>query len=477
MNRILAPLVLIAAQVAASQTLPAQAAPVAPVTQVAANRPLDAIVAIVNDQVITRFDLRDAVLGRIQNQEVAEPKDSVGMLALERETLTDMIQDELLIQAAKDLKITIADADISPQVDAQIRNTKLKMTETQFRNELMNAGLGTPEDYRKFLMDQLRRRYTRERVIQKLTQDGKIVPISVAEPEITAEFEKAKQFLPKKPPTVSFKQIVIAPQPTAAAKEAARAKADSVLAQIKAGADFEKIAKRESMDLETKETGGDLGWIRRGTQLPEFERYLFGSGFNAPVAPGQLSPVFETPFGFHIIRVDRAQGAAEVKVHQILITAKIDSNDIEKTRKLADSVADLLRKGTPFDSLAKKYHDYLGREETNIPPFWRDSLPITYQKGFDGKKVGDIMAFQIAGSAKRPDVPKFVVAQLLTVDEGGDRTLSEMREAVRSELAQRGGVRRYIDQVKKRSFVEIKLDAVEAGAAKPVVPGSPPGGR
>jgi len=422
--------------------------------------PLDGIVAIVNDVPITRYDLRDAVLAKIQRREADEPKDSAAAAALQKEVLDEMIQDELLIQLAKDLKITISDADISPQVDAQVRDTRSRFpSEAEFRSELLKASLGTPEDYRKFLMDQYRRQITRQRVIQKLTQDGKIVPVSVSDAEIAAEFDKAKEFLPKKPPTVTFKQIVIAPQPTPAAKAAAKAKADSVLAQLKNGADFEKIAKRESMDLETKETGGDIGWIRRGTQLPEFERWLFGSPFQAAVPPGQMSPVFETPFGFHIVRVDRAQGAAEVKAHQILITAKIDSADIERTRKLADSVAVLLRSGVPFDTLAKKYHDYAGREETSIlTPFWRDSLPVTYQEGFAGKKPGDVVAFQIAGSAKRPDVPKFVVAQLLTVDEGGDRTLAEMREAVRSDLAQRGGIRRYIDSIKKRSFVQVMLD-------------------
>ncbi|MGH7620335.1 MAG: peptidylprolyl isomerase, partial [Gemmatimonadaceae bacterium] len=435
MNRFLAslaPLALVAAHAAGAQT-PSTPAPAA--TPV---RALDAIVAIVNDQPITRFDLRDSVLAKISRHEVDEPKDTAAMNALEYSTLMDMVQDELLIQSAKDLKITVADADISPQVDAQIRNAKLQMSEAEFRAELVKAGLGTPEEYRKYMMDQYRRQDLRERVIAKLQQDGKIVPVSVSEPEISAEFDRAKQFLPPKPPIVAFKQIIIAPQPTQAAKEAARAKADSVLAQIKGGADFEKIAKRESMDLQTKETGGDLGWIRRGTQLPEFERWIFGSSFQSAVQPGQLSPVFETPFGFHIIRVDRANGAAEVKVHQILITAKVDSNDIEKTRKLADSVATVLRSGAPFDSLAKKYNDYVGREETNIPAYPRDSLPVTYQKAFEGKKVGDIVAFQIAGSAKRPDVPKFAVAQLTTLDEGGVRTLQEMRDAVRSELAQRG---------------------------------------
>src|SRR5215469_10209331 len=122
MNRLLVPFVFAAVQAIGSQSLAAQAAqPPQPTTPIQ----LDAIVAIVNDQPITRFDLRDAVLARIQQKQAEEPKDSAAMLALERDVLNDMIQDELLIQSAKDLKITITDADISPQVDAQIRNAKL----------------------------------------------------------------------------------------------------------------------------------------------------------------------------------------------------------------------------------------------------------------------------------------------------------------------------------------------------------------
>src|SRR5581483_2550174 len=202
-----------------------------------------------------------------------------------------------------------------------------------------------------------------------------------------------------------------------------------------------------------------IGWARRGDNLPEFDRWLFGSQFNAPLAPGQMSPVFETPFGFHILRVDRVSGP-EVKAHQILIMAKVDSADLARTQKLADSVAAALRAGTPFDTLAKKYHDYAGKEETSIlTPFWRDSLPVSYQQAFTQKKPGDIVAFQIPGSAVRPDVPKFVVAQLLTVDQGGERTLGEMRSAVRSELAQRGGIHRYVDGLKKQTYVYIRPDA------------------
>lgn len=444
----------------AAASLHAQAVPTPPIA-------LDGIVAVVGDQPITRYDLREAVLARIQHGEVKEPKDSAAAYALDSLVLDDMIQDELLLLKAKDLKIEVADADITPDVDRQVAQVRAGYgSEAEFTTALARASMGSPAEYRRFLMDQYRRQVTKQKVLRKLTTDNKIIPINVTEQEITAEFEKSKEFLPKKLATITFKQIVIAPVPTPAAKEVARVKAESLLAQLKAGADFERVARRESMDPLTKETGGDLGWARRGANYPEFERWLFGQGFLAALSPGQLSAVVETPYGYHIIRVDRVQ-PGEVKARQILIVPKIDSADIARTQKLADSVADRLKAGVLFDTLAKKFHDYAGKEETSIT-YTRDSLPVSYQKALILRKPTDVVAFQIAGAASRPDIPKFVVAQVITVDEGGDRTLDELRTAVRSELSQRGGVRRYIDTLRRQTFVAVRL--ADASPAEPTKP-------
>jgi peptidyl-prolyl cis-trans isomerase SurA len=420
---------------------------------------LEGIVAVVGDAIITRFDLQEQVIARIQRREVPEPKTRADTASLQRETLQDMIEEELLLQKAKELKIEVADADITPAVDNQVKGIRAQFTsETEFRTALSRAAMGTPDEYRKYLMDQMRRQAMHQKVLAKLRQDGKIIPVNVTDEQIAAEWEKAKPFLGPKPATVTFKQIVIAPRPSDAAREVARVKAESLLVEIKRGGDFERIVKRESMDAQTKDIGGDLGWMRRADNLPEFDRWLFGGPFQAPLAPGQVSQVFETPYGFHIVRVDRVQ-VGEVKARQILIVPKIDSSDIARTQKLADSVVALWKAGTPFDTLARRYHDYKGKEETSLlTPWVRDSLPATYQKAFLLRKPNDIVTFQIPGSAQRPEIPKFVVAQLLTVDEGGERTLPEMKIAVRNELAQRGGVRRFVDQLRKQTYVSVRLD-------------------
>lgn len=424
---------------------------------------LDAIVAVVGDQPITRFDLQQRVIQMIQERQITAPTDAAGQRALEKQVIDQMIDEELILQKAKELKVEVADQDVAPDVDKQVKQVRSQFTsEAEFRDAIAKAGLGTPEEYRRMLTDQLRRQMTLQKTMAKLRQDNKITPVNVTESEVEAEFQRTRQFLPPRPAAVTFKQIVIAPQPSPAEKEVARVKAESILAEIRRGSDFEQLAKRESMDETTRQTGGDLGWQRRGDNTPEFERWLFGP-YSLP--PGKTSPVVETPFGYHIIRVERVQ-PAEVKARQILIKPTIDSNDVARTARLADSVAKLLKAGTSFDTLARKYNDYAGKEETSLlTPFPRDSLPPTYQAAFKDAKPNDIVVFRIPGST--PEVPKFVVAQLLTVTQGGERTLADMRDIVRDNLAQAGAVRRYLDSLKKQTYVSVRLDDVGPVAAKP----------
>jgi peptidyl-prolyl cis-trans isomerase SurA len=416
--------------------------------------PLDAVLAVVGDQVITCYDVKERINQLIQGGMPAPTTDSARK-AIGRQTIQEMVEQELLLQKAKELKIEAPDNEISAAVDKQIRETRLKFpSEAEFRGALTSAGMGTPEEYRSYLLEQFRRNSLLERTMTKLRQDSKLVPVNVTNAEVEAEFARAKPFLGPKPASVTFRQIVIAPQAGAAAKDVARVKAESLLAELKRGSDFERVAKRESMESQTKDLGGDMGWIRRSDR-PEFERFLFGQ---FSLRPGQLSPVIETPFGFHILRIDRVQ-TGEVRARQIMIAPKIDSTDIARTAKLADSVAAMWKAGVPFDSLAKKYHDYAAKEETSLlTPFEREKLPPSYQTGFAGKKANDIAVFQIPGAS---DVPKYVVAQLVTLDEGGERTLAEMRETVRGNLAERGAVRRYLDSLKRQTYVSMRLEAVD----------------
>jgi peptidyl-prolyl cis-trans isomerase SurA len=450
LKRLSLSLVLFAAPLAAQPARPASSQSI----------PLDRIVAIIGDQPITEFDVQERILQK-QQQGLRLPSDTAALKQLERDVVNEIVDEELLTQKATELKVTVDDKDVTSTVDRRLKDIRAQFrSEQEFRTELAKAGLGTPEEYKRFLSEQLKRQQLLDRVVRKLREDGKIIPANVSEADVREAFEKNKEQMPPRLPSVTWRQIVINPKPSEQAKAIAKAKAESVLVQLKQGADFELIAKRESMDSTTRELGGDLGWQRMGVYVPEFERWVFGM---YALPPGQLSPVVESPFGYHIIRVDRVR-QGEVKARHILIRPVVDSAQVRKARLEADTVAAQLRANVSFDTLAKKHHDYANKEDTSIlDPFVRDSLPPSYQTAFAGKKKDDIVVFPI-GPQGGP--PKFVVAQLLSVQEGGPRTLDEMREFVRNRLAEEGGMRRYLDSLRKQNYVDIRLDANNL-AAKP----------
>lgn len=451
-----APAALLAQQPAPSPTPAPPAAQPAPAPALAAPVSLDRVVAVVGDVPITQSLLRERIIQKKQ-EGAAIPTDSAAFRAFSLAALNELVDEELLLAKAKELKIEVPDADLASTVDKQYKAIRSQFgTDNEFRTELAKAGYGTPEEYRRFLTDRIRRNELISRATRQLRDEGKIVQANVTDAEVQEAFERNKAALPKREASVTWRQIIIAPKPSAEAKERARAKAESLLADIKHGADFEQLAKRESADSASRINGGDLGWTRRGRMVPEFDRWLFG--FYA-LAPGQLSPVVETPFGFHIIRVDRVN-AAEVKSRHILITPVIDSADVARARLEADSVAAAWRSGASFDSLAKKHHDFRSLEETTLlTPYPRAQLPAQYQRAFADAKVGDVVVFDIPGNANIP--LKIAVAQLASAEEGGDLTLKEVKERFRQRLAEEGGVRRLLEGLRKQTYVSVRPDAID----------------
>ncbi len=447
----------------AQSAQPPAKAPAAPVktaadtVKKAVGIPVDGIAGIVGDQVVLVSEVQAEAMRRRSNGLQIRTQEE--MIKLLTEVRDQLLEAELLVQKAKAEKVEVNDAELNRTVDEQEKKVRAQFkTELEFRAALKEAGFGGYEEWRKMQLDLLKRDNMQRDLLQKLKRDGKMTAVNVSEAEVTQAYNENKDRLPRKEARVGLRQIVLATQPSDAAKKRARAKIDSLRAELeKHPEDFESMAKKESMDQASKDLGGDLGWNRRGRMVAEFDRMMFA------LNPGVISPVVETAFGYHIIRVDRVQ-PAEVKARHILIQWKLDSADEKNAHTRADSIANAWRKGANFDSLSVRFHDNAGGEERTIPEYTRDSLPEAYRNAIEGKKLNEIVD-PFAIPSGQPGISKFVIAQITFLDEAGEYTLAEMRERIRSQLSEERSMRRLIDSLKKQTYISVRYDPAKAAAA------------
>src|SRR5207237_2150355 len=156
-------------------------------------------------------------------------------------------------------------------VEEKVKKVRTNVSsEVDYVAELKKAGFQTPEEYRRWLTDQQRRAAYQNRLIEKLRNEGKLKPVAPTEKEMKQFFDEQKGSLGSRPATLSFRQIVITPTPSEAAKARTRAQADSIVLELRRGADFATAARRFSQDPGSKEQGGSLNWFRRGVMVPEF---------------------------------------------------------------------------------------------------------------------------------------------------------------------------------------------------------------
>ncbi len=407
---------------------------------------VDRVVAVVGNRPVLASQVEEELFSR-QAQGGQLPSDPRALEAARREIISSIIDEELLVQQAlRDTAITVTDQEVADGVEQQIRKVRGNFSsEVDYKEELRKAGFQTPEEYRRWLTDQQRRAVLQNRLIEKLRTEGKLKSVAPTEQEMREFFETHKGNLGKRPATISFRQMVITPRPTEEAKARTRAQADSIVLELRQGADFAVAARRFSQDPGSREQGGSLNWFRRGVMVPEFERVAFA------LKPGVISDPVETPFGYHIIQVERVQ-PAEVQARHILLIPEIDSANVERARVLAESLHARVLSGASFDSLQRIYHDRSAeRVAENVPA---DKLPEGYAKVLAQADSGATLpVFAIPGPS---GTPQFIVAQVTGRRPEGDIRYEDVKERIRPQLGQELAIRRYLERLRKGTYVEMR---------------------
>ncbi len=306
-------------------------------------KPLDSIVAVVNDDVITRYDLDeryDRAVQQLKARNIPLPARAV----LEKQLLERMIDDRIQLEYAKQTGIRVD----GPTLDKALNRIAAQnnMNLEQFRATLAKEGMAFNK-FRNDIRDEI--------ILQRLHERDVDSKVNVTEAEVDGYLEnQAKQ---GQEDEYNFDHILIR-IPEAATTEQIqqqRARAQKVLDELGKGADFAQLSASYS-DASNALEGGNMGW-RRGSQLPTVFADIL-----AKMQPGQVSGIIRSSNGFHILKLidKRGQNAKMVvqqtHVRHILIkTNELVSAEDAKNRLL--QIRERLLNGAKFADMARQYSD------------------------------------------------------------------------------------------------------------------------
>src|SRR6266852_5099893 len=270
---------------------------------------VEEIIARVNNQIVTRTEYarsRDQLKQEAQQQDPANADKIVA--ERDKDVLRDLIDQQLLLEKGKDLGIT-AETEVIKRLDEMRKEMKLESME-DLEKAAVAQGISF-EDFKQNLKNQI---ITQQVISKEVGQR-----MSISKEELQQFYDEHKSQM-EQPEQIRLNELLVSTENKDKTKDAsadesaqlaaAKAKAEDLLAQIRKGASFDEIAKKNS-DGPTAAQGGDLGYFKRGALAKELEDKTFA------MKPGDLSDVIRTKQGFVILKVAEHQMAGVPPLSQI----------------------------------------------------------------------------------------------------------------------------------------------------------------
>jgi len=333
---------------------------------------LDRIIAVVDEEVILKSELEAQVQFFALNNRV-DP----GTPGLREQVLESMITERLIIAKAREDSVTVTDEEVQKQLDMVLQQRVQQVGSEARLEEIYGMPIAR---IRLEFRDEMRKNL----IAQKLQQQ-RFSETSIGRREVEEFYRTYKDSLPRVPEEVELSHILKIPTVSEAAREATRARLAALRDSIRAGADFAAIARRNSEDPGSAPAGGDLGLVRRGLFVKEFEGAVFS------LDEGQMSDIVETPFGLHLIQLLERRGDA-VRARHILLRMERTPADDDSARTVLARLRERALQGESFAELAREYSD---DEQTQLAggelgTFETENLDPELERTINGLQQGEI---------------------------------------------------------------------------------------
>ncbi len=432
----------------ADQRVPAPAAAPAPI------RTIDAIVAVVNNEVITRQELDERTV-LILRRLAAAPQGQGGMpprAEIERQVLERMIVEVAQLQQAKEMNIRVDDTMLDRAVARIAEQNRMNLQE--FRNQMEREGMSFAkfrEEIRKeIIMQRLREREVDNRIQVSESEIENFLAEEAGGAHSAQEWNLA-QILVRIPENASPQQI-----------EQRRQRAEQLLQQLKSGADFAQLAAASS-DAEDALKGGELGW-RNQDRLPQ----LFLDAV-ANLQAGEIAPLVKSANGFHIlklvgkrtpsvVRASAGNAAAmpatitQTRARHILIKVNQIVSAVDAQRRLQELKQRLDNKAATFEELARTHsNDLTASKGGDLGWIYPGDTVPEFERAMNALQPG-----QISEPIESPF--GFHLIQVLerkTEDVSQERKRLVARQVLRERKAEEAS-QEWLRQVRDRAYVEYR---------------------
>lgn len=304
---------------------------------VASGQTLDRIVAVVDNEMILESELNAQTQFFIMSNKL-DPSTP----GLREQVLQSMINEKLILAKAIEDSVTVTEDEVTQQLDAVIQQRIQSAGSEQRLEELYGMPISRiKREYR----DEMKKNLLSQRLQQQRFGSAQIGRIEVEE-----FYKTYKDSLGDVPEEVELAHIFVKPKFDEAAKAETRKKLQSLIDSLKAGVKFEDLAPRHSQDPGSASQGGDLGFVRRGLFVKEFETAAFA------LKEQELSGIVETEFGLHVIQLLERRGDAVHPRHILLRIERTQAGD-DSAKASLNTLRLRVLAGENFSELAQKFSE------------------------------------------------------------------------------------------------------------------------
>jgi peptidyl-prolyl cis-trans isomerase SurA len=298
---------------------------------------IDKVVAVLGSNIILASELNQQYVMYLNQGNPSDEK-------VKCYILQQMLVQKLLKQQAEIDSVMVDESQVDNEVDRRMRyQIQRAGGQDKLETFLNRSVLQYKDEIRPDIKDQL----IASKMQAKITENVYITPL-----EVKRYFDTySKDSLPDINTEYEIGEIVLHPTLTKPEKQRFYDKLDAMRLRVKSGEDFGFLAKTYSEDPGSAAEGGDLGFFDRTAMAKEFTAWAF------KLKAGEISPVFETEFGYHILQVIERRGE-QVHARHILIRPQTTPQSMDRLKVHADSIyKNITKEKLPFSTAASLYSD------------------------------------------------------------------------------------------------------------------------